>query len=120
MRRDRFHLRGRAAVPLIGAFATTSGNSRELFAPQSLIATRGGGHRTILACGGLSAIADLSGTAATFSRFAYPEMRRHNSRRFFSWRPRRGGHPRHMIPAVPGACDYGIIPSMISSVSSPA
>src|SRR5438046_10274622 len=70
-----------AAVPLfllMGAFATTSGMSRELFraANAFLGHLRGGlGIATIAACGGFAAICGSSvATAATFSKVAYPEM----------------------------------------------
>ena len=72
-----------AVVPLfllMGAFATTSGMSRELFraANAFLGHLRGGlGIATIAACGGFAAICGSSvATAATFSKVAYPEMRR--------------------------------------------
>jgi C4-dicarboxylate transporter, DctM subunit len=72
-----------AVVPLfllMGSFATTSGMSRELFrgANAFLGHLRGGlGIATIAACGGFAAICGSSvATAATFSRVAYPEMRR--------------------------------------------
>src|SRR5215470_14750658 len=72
-----------AVIPLfllMGAFATTSGMSRELFraANAFLGHLRGGlGIATIAACGGFAAICGSSvATAATFSRVAYPEMRR--------------------------------------------
>src|SRR6188472_4565464 len=71
-----------AVVPLfllMGAFATTSGMSRELFrgANAFLGHLRGGlGIATIAACGGFAAICGSSvATAATFSKVAYPEMR---------------------------------------------
>src|SRR5690606_4169160 len=73
-----------AVVPLfllMGALATTSGMSRELFrAANSFVGhLRGGlGIATIAACGGFAAICGSSvATAATFSRVAYPEMRRY-------------------------------------------
>src|SRR5262250_2440947 len=73
-----------AVVPLfllMGSFATTSGMSRELFrAANALLGhLRGGlGIATIAACGGFAAICGSSvATAATFSRVAYPEMRRY-------------------------------------------
>jgi C4-dicarboxylate transporter, DctM subunit len=73
-----------AVVPLfllMGSFATTSGMSRELFraANAFLGHLRGGlGIATIAACGGFAAICGSSvATAATFSRVAYPEMRRY-------------------------------------------
>jgi tripartite ATP-independent transporter DctM subunit len=71
-----------AVVPLfllMGAFASTSGMSRELFraANAFLGHLRGGlGIATITACAGFAAICGSSvATAATFSRVAYPEMR---------------------------------------------
>src|SRR4249920_799042 len=72
-----------AIVPLfllMGSFATTSGMSRELFRAGNAFLghLRGGlGIATIAACGGFAAICGSSvATAATFSRVAYPEMRR--------------------------------------------
>ena len=74
-----------AVVPmflLMGAFATTSGMSRELFRAGNAFMghLRGGlGIATIAACGGFAAICGSSvATAATFSKVAYPEMRRFN------------------------------------------
>lgn len=65
---------------LMGALVSVSGVSRELFrAANSMIGhLRGGlGVATVLACGGFAAICGSSvATAATFSRVAYPEMRR--------------------------------------------
>ena len=65
---------------LMGAFVSVSGLSQEMFrAAHSLVGhVRGGlGAATVLACGGFSAICGSSvATAATFSRVAYPEMRR--------------------------------------------
>ena len=65
---------------LMGALVSVSGVSRELFrAANSMIGhLRGGlGAATVLACGGFAAICGSSvATAATFSRVAYPEMRR--------------------------------------------
>src|SRR6202165_938214 len=67
---------------LMGAFVSNSGMSRELFraANAFLGHLRGGlGIATIAACGGFAAICGSSvATAATFSRVAYPEMRRFN------------------------------------------
>src|SRR5262249_40668059 len=72
-----------AVIPmflLMGSFATTSGMSRELFRAANAFMghLRGGlGIATIAACGGFAAICGSSvATAATFSRVAYPEMRR--------------------------------------------
>src|SRR5213593_5216235 len=80
-----------AVVPLfllMGAFATTSGMSRELFraANAFLGHLRGGlGIATIAACGGFAAICGSSvATAATFSKVAYPEMRRFGYPQSFS------------------------------------
>ena len=71
-----------AVVPLfllMGAFATTSGMSRELFRGANAFVghLKGGlGIATIAACGGFAAICGSSvATAATFSKVAYPEMR---------------------------------------------
>src|SRR2546421_3252938 len=82
-----------AVVPLfllMGAFASTSGMSRELFrAAHSFLGhLKGGlGIATIAACGGFAAISGSSvATAATFSRGAYPEMRAHNYPPSFSAR----------------------------------
>lgn len=66
---------------LMGALATVSGISRELFrAANAFVGQfRGGlGIATVLACGGFAAISGSSvATAATFSSVAYPEMRRY-------------------------------------------
>ena len=73
-----------AVIPLfllMGSLATTSGMSRELFRGANAFVghLRGGlGIATIAACGGFAAICGSSvATAATFSRVAYPEMRRY-------------------------------------------
>src|SRR5512145_256758 len=80
-----------AVVPLfllMGSFATNSGMSRELFrAANAYLGHRKGGLgiATIAACGGFSAICGSSvATAATFSRVAYPEMRRFKYPQSFS------------------------------------
>jgi C4-dicarboxylate transporter DctM subunit len=106
-----------AVVPLfllMGAFATTSGMSRELFrAANAFIGhLRGGlGIATILACGGFSAICGSSvATAATFSRVAYPEMRRHNYPESFSAGViAAGGTLGILIPPSTVLAIYGII-----------
>jgi len=106
-----------AVVPLfllMGAFATTSGMSRELFrAANAFIGhLRGGlGIATILACGGFAAICGSSvATAATFSRVAYPEMRRHNYPESFSAGViAAGGTLGIMIPPSTVLAIYGII-----------
>ncbi len=106
-----------AVVPLfllMGSFATTSGMSRELFrAANAFIGhLRGGlGIATILACGGFSAICGSSvATAATFSRVAYPEMRRFNYPKTFATGViAAGGTLGIMIPPSTVLAIYGII-----------
>lgn len=106
-----------AVVPLfllMGAFATTSGMSRELFrAANSFIGhLRGGlGIATILACGGFAAICGSSvATAATFSRVAYPEMRRFKYPESFATGViAAGGTLGIMIPPSTVLAIYGII-----------
>jgi tripartite ATP-independent transporter DctM subunit len=106
-----------AVVPLfllMGSFATTSGMSRELFrAANAFIGhVRGGlGIATILACGGFAAICGSSvATAATFSRVAYPEMRRFNYPESFSAGViAAGGTLGIMIPPSTVLAIYGII-----------
>ena len=90
---------------LMGSFATTSGMSRELFraANAFLGHLRGGlGIATIAACGGFAAICGSSvATAATFSRVAYPEMRRYGYPQSLRHRRDRGRrHARHHDPAL--------------------
>ena len=106
-----------AVIPLfllMGSFATTSGMSRELFrAANSFLGhLRGGlGIATILACGGFSAICGSSvATAATFSRVAYPEMRRYNYPQSFATGViAAGGTLGIMIPPSTVLAIYGII-----------
>jgi C4-dicarboxylate transporter, DctM subunit len=106
-----------AVVPLfllMGAFATTSGMSRELFraANAFLGHLRGGlGIATIAACGGFSAICGSSvATAATFSRVAYPEMRRYKYPQSFSTGViAAGGTLGIMIPPSTVLAVYGLI-----------
>jgi len=73
---------------LMGAFVSVSGVSKELFrAANSFIGhLRGGlGVATVLACGGFAAICGSSvATAATFSKVAYPEMRRYGYPKSFA------------------------------------
>jgi tripartite ATP-independent transporter DctM subunit len=76
---------GFAVIPmflLMGAIATVSGMSTELFrAANSFLGRfRGGlGMATIAACAGFAAVSGSSvATAATFSAVAYPEMRRYH------------------------------------------
>jgi len=106
-----------AVVPLfllMGAFATTSGMSRELFrgANGFLGHRKGGlGIATILACGGFAAICGSSvATAATFSRVAYPEMRRYGYPQSFATGViAAGGTLGIMIPPSTVLAIYGII-----------
>jgi tripartite ATP-independent transporter DctM subunit len=106
-----------AVIPLfllMGAFATTSGMSRELFraANAFLGHLRGGlGIATIAACGGFAAICGSSvATAATFSRVAYPEMRRHGYPQSFSTGViAAGGTLGIMVPPSTVFAVYGLI-----------
>jgi C4-dicarboxylate transporter DctM subunit len=106
-----------AVVPLfllMGSFATTSGMSRELFRAGNAFLghMRGGlGIATIAACGGFAAICGSSvATAATFSRVAYPEMRRYGYRESFSTGViAAGGTLGIMIPPSTVFAVYGLI-----------
>src|SRR5262245_32467840 len=106
-----------AVIPLfllMGSFATTSGMSRELFraANAFLGHLRGGlGIATIAACGGFAAICGSSvATAATFSRVAYPEMRRFNYPQSFATGViAAGGTLGIMIPPSTVFAVYGLI-----------
>jgi C4-dicarboxylate transporter DctM subunit len=106
-----------AVVPLfllMGSFATTSGMSRELFrAANALLGhLRGGlGIATIAACGGFAAICGSSvATAATFSRVAYPEMRRYGYPQSFATGViAAGGTLGVMIPPSTVFAVYGLI-----------
>src|SRR5215204_3108600 len=106
-----------AVVPmflLMGAFASTSGMSRELFrgANAFLGHLRGGlGIATIAACGGFAAICGSSvATAATFSRVAYPEMIRHGYPQSFATGViAAGGTLGIMIPPSTVFAIYGLI-----------
>src|SRR5688572_9653123 len=106
-----------AVIPLfllMGSFATNSGMSRELFraANAFLGHLRGGlGIATIAACGGFSAICGSSvATAATFSRVAYPEMRRYNYPQSFATGViAAGGTLGIMIPPSTVFAVYGLI-----------
>jgi C4-dicarboxylate transporter DctM subunit len=106
-----------AVIPLfllMGAFATTSGMSRELFrgANAFLGHLRGGlGIATIAACGGFAAICGSSvATAATFSRVAYPEMRRFGYPQSFATGViAAGGTLGIMIPPSTVFAVYGLI-----------
>ena len=106
-----------AVVPmflLMGAFATTSGMSRELFRAGNAFLghLRGGlGIATIAACGGFAAICGSSvATAATFAKVAYPEMRRFNYPQSFSTGViAAGGTLGIMIPPSTVLAVYGLI-----------
>jgi tripartite ATP-independent transporter DctM subunit len=106
-----------AVVPLfllMGAFATTSGMSRELFRSAHTFVghLRGGlGIATIAACGGFAAICGSSvATAATFSRVAYPEMIRHHYPKSFATGViAAGGTLGIMIPPSTVLAVYGLI-----------
>ena len=106
-----------AVIPLfllMGSFATTSGMSRELFRAANAFVghLRGGlGIATIAACGGFAAICGSSvATAATFSRVAYPEMRRYNYPQSFATGViAAGGTLGIMIPPSTVFAVYGLI-----------
>src|SRR4051812_24567835 len=106
-----------AVIPLfllMGSFATTSGMSRELFraANAFLGSLRGAlGSATIAACGGFAAICGSSvATAATFSRVAYPEMRRFGYPQSFATGViAAGGTLGIMIPPSTVFAVYGLI-----------
>ena len=106
-----------AVIPLfllMGAFASASGMSRELFraANTFLGHLRGGlGVATIAACGGFAAICGSSvATAATFSKVAYPEMRQYGYPQSFSTGViAAGGSLGIMIPPSTVFAVYGLI-----------
>ena len=108
---------GFAVIPLfllMGAFASGSGMSRELFrAANAFLGHRKGGLgiATIAACGGFAAICGSSvATAATFSAVAYPEMRRYGYPESFSTGViAAGGTLGIMIPPSVVLAIYGII-----------
>ena len=106
-----------AVIPLfllMGSLATTSGMSRELFRGANAFVghLRGGlGIATIAACGGFAAICGSSvATAATFSRVAYPEMRRYGYPQSFATGViAAGGTLGIMIPPSTVFAVYGLI-----------
>src|SRR4051794_14448271 len=106
-----------AVIPLfllMGAFASTSGMSRELFRAGNAFLghLKGGlGIATIAACGGFAAICGSSvATAATFSTVAYPEMRRYGYPQSFATGViAAGGTLGIMIPPSTVFAVYGII-----------
>ncbi len=106
-----------AVIPLfllMGAFASASGMSRELFRASNTFLghLKGGlGIATIVACGGFAAICGSSvATAATFSRVAYPEMRDHGYPQSFATGViAAGGSLGIMIPPSTVFAVYGLI-----------
>jgi tripartite ATP-independent transporter DctM subunit len=106
-----------AVIPLfllMGAFASASGMSGELFRASNTFLghLRGGlGVATIAACGGFAAICGSSvATAATFSRVAYPEMRAHGYPQSFATGViAAGGSLGIMIPPSTVLAVYGLI-----------
>ncbi|MBS0248773.1 MAG: TRAP transporter permease [Proteobacteria bacterium] len=106
-----------AVIPLfllMGAFASASGMSRELFRASNTFLGhfRGGlGIATIAACGGFAAICGSSvATAATFSKVAYPEMRQHGYPQSFATGViAAGGSLGIMIPPSTVFAVYGLI-----------
>lgn len=106
-----------AVIPLfllMGSLASTSGMSRELFRGANAFVghLRGGlGIATIAACGGFAAICGSSvATAATFSRVAYPEMRRYGYPQGFATGViAAGGTLGIMIPPSTVFAVYGLI-----------
>src|SRR5665213_2954051 len=106
-----------AVIPLfllMGAFASASGMSRELFRASNTFLghLRGGlGIATIVACGGFAAICGSSvATAATFSKVAYPEMRDHGYPQSFATGViAAGGSLGIMIPPSTVFAVYGLI-----------
>ena len=106
-----------AVIPLfllMGAFASASGMSRELFRASNTFLGhfKGGlGIATIAACGGFAAICGSSvATAATFSKVAYPEMRAHGYPQSFATGViAAGGSLGIMIPPSTVFAVYGLI-----------
>ncbi len=106
-----------AVIPLfllMGAFATASGMSRELFEAANKFVghLRGGlGIATIAASGGFAAVCGSSvATAATFSTIAYPEMRRFGyPQSFATGVVAAGGTLGIMIPPSVVLAVYGLI-----------
>jgi C4-dicarboxylate transporter, DctM subunit len=106
-----------AVIPLfllMGAFASASGMSRELFRASNTFLghMRGGlGVATIAACGGFAAICGSSvATAATFSKVAYPEMRQFGYPQSFATGViAAGGSLGIMIPPSTVFAVYGLI-----------
>src|SRR6185503_17336771 len=99
---------------LMGAFVTHSGMSRELFrAGNTFLGHRRGGLgiATIAACGGFAAISGSSvATAATFSKVAYPEMRRYGYPQSFATGViAAGGTLGAMLPPSTVLAVYGIL-----------
>ncbi len=98
---------------LMGSFVVRAGMARELFvAAQAFIGHLRGGlaMATIIACGGFGAICGSSvATAATMTRVAYPEMRRHGySERIAAGSVAAGGTLGILIPPSTLMVIYGI------------
>src|SRR5258708_7608166 len=99
---------------LMGAVASVSGMSRELFhAANTFLGHRRGGlgMATIAACAGFAAISGSSvATAATFSTVAYPEMRQYRYPQSFSTGViAAGGTLGAMFPPSTVLAVYGLI-----------
>src|SRR5437762_9262526 len=99
---------------LMGTFVSNSGMSRDLFrAANGFVGhLRGGlGFATVAACGGFAAICGSSvATAATFSKVAYPEMRRFGYPQSFATGViAAGGTLGIMIPPSTVFAIYGLI-----------
>src|SRR5487761_1803361 len=99
---------------LMGTFVSNSGMSRDLFrAANGFVGhLRGGlGIATIAACGGFAAICGSSvATAATFSKVAYPEMRKYGYPQSFATGViAAGGSLGIMIPPSTVFAVYGLI-----------
>ena len=106
-----------AVIPmflLMGAFASASGMSRELFRAANTFLGHlrvGLGIATIASCGGFAAICGSSvATAATFSKVAYPEMRKYGYPQSFATGViAAGGSLGIMIPPSTVFAVYGLI-----------
>src|SRR3981189_3509627 len=99
---------------LMGTFVSSSGMSRDLFRAANAFVghLRGGlGIATVAACGGFAAICGSSvGTAATFSKVAYPEKRAYGYPQSFATGViAAGGTLGIMIPPSTVLAIYGLI-----------
>jgi tripartite ATP-independent transporter DctM subunit len=112
--RHRLEFRGDPTVSADGLVRHDLRHERELFRAANAFVghLRGGlGIATIAACGGFAAICGSSvATAATFSRVAYPEMRRYNYPQSFATGViAAGGTLGIMIPPSTVFAVYGLI-----------